>query len=494
MTFLRPRHNRRIALAAVALGAILAGCRAATSLAPTEAHPVARAEATGLAVRLSVAPAARQAQAVVSQVSQVWLQAASGSVVEGTASIAGPFVGGQTYTATLPTLPPGPILVLARALDSSGGDIGDATISAIIASQLVATASLNLVLDPNYSLPLAPGSLEATVSLTDGGTVSVTPVLSSPPGSVVTLAGNGTDGLVNGASGSAEFGDSFGIAVAASGDLYVSDTFNNVIRLVRNGVVSTYAGNGTAGHVDGAASSAEFDQPDGIALLPDGSLAVAEWSNKDIRIISPSGTVSTLAGSSAGLGGPEGVAYDPVTGDLVVADWGVDNAIMQVTLTGTVTTIAGSATSGWANGATSSATFDGPSGVAVDATGDLFVTDYDNNLIREIVPSGTVSTLAGNLLAGFGDGQGSAASFNKPWGIAVNSAGDVFVADEDNHCLRKIDPAGNVTTAAGSGAWTWPPDGVGLNSSFWYPVGLTIDASGNLYEIGGDAMVRKITF
>jgi sugar lactone lactonase YvrE len=198
-------------------------------------------------------------------------------------------------------------------------------------------------------------------------------------------------------------------------------------------------------------------------------------------------TVSTLAGSgnpgsangfgnTASFNVPLAIAVD-AAGNVYVADLG-NNMIRKINSNGIVTTLAGSGATGSANGTGTAASFSAPNGVAVDAAGNVYVADYGNNLIRKITPDGVVTTLAGSGLAGAANGTGTAASFWAPAGIAVDAAGNVYVADYGNNLIRKINPDRVVTTFAGA-------DGVGY---FKGPTGVTVDAGGNVYvaDFGND--------
>ncbi|MBS1525241.1 MAG: hypothetical protein JST19_06320 [Bacteroidetes bacterium] len=281
----------------------------------------------------------------------------------------------------------------------------------------------------------------------------------SPALAVSTFAGTpGIAGFTNGADTSASFNKPFGVAADSLGNLYVADAGNNVIRMITAaGVVSTFAGTGTAGAADGT-DTASFNTPLGVAVDKTGNVYVADYENHIIRRISPAGVVGTLAGK-AGVPGasdgldtaarfnlPEAVAVD-AAGNVYVADNG-NNAIRKVTPAGQVTTLAGNGSVGAANGSGNSASFNSPFGIAVDATGNVYVADAGNNMIRKITPSGAVSTLAGRTAVGAGDGVGTAATFNTPSGIAVDAAGNVYVADENNNLIRKITQSGTVTTLA----------------------------------------------
>ena len=268
---------------------------------------------------------------------------------------------------------------------------------------------------------------------------------------VTTLAGSTTPGNVDGTGSAAAFHNPAGVAVNAAGDIYVADSANNEIREVTPaGVVTTLAGSTTAGSTDGTGSAASFNAPEGVAVNSAGDIYVADSGNNEIRMITPAGVVSTLAGSTTagaanGTGSaasfyhPTGVAVN-AAGDIYVADAG-NNEIREVTPAGVVTTLAGSTAAGDANGTGSAASFSSPLGVAVDASGTVFVTDSLNNEIRAVTGAGVVTTLAGSPVAGSANGTGSAASFNVPFGITVvQSSGVLYVGDFANSEIRQISP------------------------------------------------------
>lgn len=270
-----------------------------------------------------------------------------------------------------------------------------------------------------------------------------------------------------------------------------------------SGVVTTFAGSGSTGAANGSGSAASFNNPNGVAVDAAGNVYVADKGNNEIRKITPAGAVSTLSGTltsgssntstigvSALFNGPTGVAADAV-GNIYVADFG-NNLIRKIAPTGAVTTLAGSTKSGSTNGIGTSALFNGPAGVAVDALGNVYVADFANNLIREITPAGVVTTLAGSGKAGSANGSGTAASFNGPRSVAVDVIGNVYVADANNNLIRKIDPTGVVTTLAGSGA-KGNASGSAATASFNYPSGVAVDAAGNVYVADAlNNLVRKI--
>jgi hypothetical protein len=357
------------------------------------------------------------------------------------------------------------------------------------------------------------------------------------PYTFITLAGEaGRLGSTDGTGGAARFGavasyflefwGPGGVAVDSAGNVYVADTRNNTIRkMTPAGVVTTLAGLAqtdtdgypVSGSADGTGSAARFNNPYGVAVDSAGNVYVADTDNYTIRKVTPAGVVTTLAGqpgtfgsadgtgSAARFNHPTGIAADGA-GNLYVADYGT---IRKVAPVGVVTTLAGSAGNfGSMDGTGSAARFWGPSGVAVDSAGNVYVADSADSTIRKVTPAGVVTTLAGGTF-GSADGTGSAVQFNYPSAVAVDSAGNVYVADTDNDTIRKVTPAAVVTTLAGLagygnwgsadgtgsaarfGAITAPP-GAGSDHVFFGPGGVAVDDAGNLYVADtGNNTIRK---
>jgi sugar lactone lactonase YvrE len=364
-------------------------------------------------------------------------------------------------------------------------------------------------------------------------------------GSASNFSGSGAVGSANSTAGFASFNMPQGIVIDSNGSLFVADSGNNKIRMVTNtGNASTFAGGGTnavgvaAGYADLNGSNALFNSPKGITIDGSGNLYVSDTGNNRIRKIDPSHNVTTIAGSgaagavdstgtNASFKNPRGIIRDS-SGNLYVADQG-NRKIRKISTSGVVTTIAGSGPD--ANGNGTSARFYAPYGVGADINGNVFVADTNNNLIRKIDPAGNVTTFAGST-AGFADGTGTNAKVSTPRAIGADNIGNVYVSDVGNNKIRKISPAGVVTTLAGTFTLAYGvavgndgtvyvsdtndqrikkivgntvttiagngtagfADGTGTNAKFSSPFGIAVDSSGNLF-VGdaGNNRVRKIT-
>ena len=295
------------------------------------------------------------------------------------------------------------------------------------------------------------------------------------------------------------------MAVDTAGNVYVADSENHLIRKISPaGDVSTLAGSGANGANNATGTAATFRFPTGVAVDTAGNVYVADLSNHLIRKITPTGTVSTLAGN-AGISGAinatgtaasfdtlHGVAVD-TAGNVYVAD-SENHLIRKISPAGDVSTLAGSGANGANNATGTAATFRFPTGVAVDTAGNVYVADLSNHLIRKITPTGVVTTLAGTVgVFGSADGNGTNATFNLPAGVAVDTAGNVYVADSSNQLIRKISPAGDVTTLAGTAGATGSTNGTGAAARFNNPLGVAVNTDDNVYVADGlNHLIRKI--
>ena len=281
----------------------------------------------------------------------------------------------------------------------------------------------------------------------------------TPAGLVSTLAGlNNTPGSQNGTGAAARFNHPEGVGVDLSSNIYVADQYNHTIRKITPaGAVSTLAGlAGNPGSIDGTGNGARFNNPSSVATDAAGNVYVADFGNNTIRKITPAGVVTTLAGLAGATGSvngngnaarfyaPYGVAVDS-SANVYVAEV-YNNDIRKITPTGDVTTLAGlpqfdffgNSIGGSTDGPGSSARFNGPNAVAVDSSNNVYVADSSNFTIRKITPGGAVSTVGGlALVSGSADGTGSAARFNLPYGIAVDGDSNLYVADFGNNNVRK---------------------------------------------------------
>ena len=336
-------------------------------------------------------------------------------------------------------------------------------------------------------------------------------------GIITTIVGDGNPGYSgdNGQASAAELNNPFCVALDGLGNLYISDYNNNVIRKVAAGtnVISTVAGNGSLGYSGdgGQAANAQLNNPYGLVLDGSGNLYIADTYNNCIRkVTAATGVISTIAGNGtlgfSGDGGaattaelnyPYGIALDG-SGNLYIAD--VYNNRIREVAGGIITTVAGGATGSVGDGsAATNALLSAPAGVAVDGAGNLYIADHDNHRVRKVAAgTGIISTVAGTGTAGnSGDGSlATAAQLNTPSGVALDGSGNLYIADESNNNIRKVTvSSGNITTIAGSGAAGFSGDGhAGTTAQLSAPLGIAIDGSGNFYiAYENNNRIRKIT-
>jgi len=330
-------------------------------------------------------------------------------------------------------------------------------------------------------------------------------------GVVTTFAGNpGSSGFADGLGNAARFASPYGLALDAAGNLYVSEIGNHTIRKITStGAVSTLAGSpGDPGSFDGAGTTALFNAPTGLVVDPGGTVYVCDSLNHTIRRITSAGVVTTLAGNASAVAGgyadgtgpaarfskPNGISRD-AAGNLLVLD-SVNHLIRRVSLGGVVTTLAGlPASNGAVDAIGDDARFNSPFDVAVDAGGVVYVADRLNHTIRKIAPGGVVTTFAGAAaIQGFADGVGTNARFSRPAGVAVDTAGNLYVADTLNHVIRRITSSGVVTTFAGSAGEPGATNGTGGAARFRQPSDVAVDANGTLYVADtGNELIRRIS-
>ena len=337
-----------------------------------------------------------------------------------------------------------------------------------------------------------------------------------PSGIITTVAGNGTLRFSGDGSPatSASLSGPNGVALDGAGNLFIGYQFNNRIRKVdTSGIITTVAGDGFGGFSGdgGPATSASLREPFGVALDGAGNLFIADRRNHRIRKVDTSGIITTVAGigsfgfsgdggpaTSASLANPAGVALD-AAGNLFIAD-GSNNRVRKVDTSGIITTVAGNGSSGFSGdgGPATSANLGTPFGVALDGSGNLFISVQGNQRIRQVDASRIITTVAGNGISGFsGDGgPATSASLSFPHGVALDGSGNLFIADSINERIRKVDTSGIITTVAGDGSFAFSADGgPATSASLAFPAGVAVDGTGNLFIADFENFrVRKVGF
>ncbi len=350
------------------------------------------------------------------------------------------------------------------------------------------------------------GAGTGPVTLTTRGETATGPVFTYIPTiTVSTLAGDGTAGFSDGTGNNARFNQPSDIAIDDAGNLFVTDWENHAIRQVTpGGTVSTYAGNGQQGYNDANGQQALFNEPFGIDITQDGTLYVTDFNNQRVRIINTSQDVTTL--TVTGPNGPEdaifsypgNVALDETNNRIYVseipssAQQGSNNRIMLVQ-GDTLSVLAGSSNSGFADGQGENALFNFPVGIILDENADILVADGLNHSIRKVTPEGEVTTVSGNGTPGLVNGDLSEARYDLPFDLFLTSSGIIYLAEAGNYIIRKIDTNDTVTTFAGDGTQGYT-DGDASTAQFNTPYGVAVDADGDIYV--ADVMnhvIRKIT-
>jgi len=355
------------------------------------------------------------------------------------------------------------------------------------------------------TLAMNGDEFQCLVSNSQGSAMSASAgVLTVTTAGVTTLAGwPGDAGSIDGTGWAARFSYPGGVSTDSSGVVYVADSYNNTVRRITpEGTVTTLAGTpGMSGSADGGPGIALFNGDGGVAADTQGNLYVADSGNYTIRkIVLSSGAVSTVAGAagvpdhidgpgaSARFMDPENLAVDSA-GNIYVAD-GLGNTIRKITPAGSVSTLAGSGVAGYASGSGVAALFDDPMGIAVDSAGNVYVADTGNDCIRKIASGAAVSVLVGQATQ---KGSGYY-NLNAPAGVAVDSSGNVYVADSGNDLIREASPAGTAVTIAGSAGIKENVDATPLDACFWIPGDLAVDSSGTIYIADtGNMTIRRLT-
>jgi uncharacterized protein (TIGR03437 family) len=336
---------------------------------------------------------------------------------------------------------------------------------------------------------------------------------------ITTVAGGGSPTSGNGDGGpatSAYIGEPIGLLLDAAGNLYIADAFNAVRKVSPSGIISTIAGSyqlsGFSGD-GGPATKAALFSPAALALDGSGNLYIADLGNNRVRKVSPGGIITTVAGggtpasgigdggpaANAALFGPAGLALD-ASGNLFVSEGGIGGSrVRKISANGTISTVAGNGTFAFSGdgGPASSAAINEPVGIALDAAGNLYIADTSNFRIRKVSTSGIITTIAGNGTLTFsGDGgPATSAGVGEPTGITVDTAGNVYFTDPGYERVRMIDPAGVITTIAGNGQSGVSGDGGPATSAeLAEPWAIIMGAGGKLYDAdGGGARVRLLT-
>ena len=309
---------------------------------------------------------------------------------------------------------------------------------------------------------------------------------------IYTVAGNGTPGFSGdtGPATRAQLNGPTGLAITNDNQMFVADFVNFRVRKIASGVITTFAGTGNGD--GGPAASAFLNFPEGLAVDNTGNVVIADTANFAARRVSPSGSIASFGQL---FGSPFGVAADSA-GNFYVTD--SEPLLLKVTPSGVTSISAGNGLDGYSgdNGPATSASLSAPTGVAVDGSGNTYVTDFNHSRVRKIAPSETITTIAGNGNFRFSGDNGPALSAGlDPYDVAADGKGNLYVVDQSNNRIRKIAPDGTITTVAGTGAFGYSGDGgLATSARLAFPTGVAVDSSGNLYIAdNGNSVVRRVT-
>ena len=399
--------------------------------------------------------------------------------------------------------------------DSANAAIREVTVSTGIITTIVGNAAIGDTGDTGpatsashqYALRFMVDS-SGNIYFAENGDSKIRKVTVST-GIITTVVGNGTNGYSGDGSTAtkAELNFPTGVALDSSGNIYIADSLNRRIRKVSGNTISTIGGNGVLSYSGdgGPATSAQLNTPQAVAVDSSGNFYIADTFNNVVRKVSTAGIITTIAGNgtagyggdgsaatSAQLNGPQGVAVDS-SGNVYVCD--TQNARVRKISGGTISTVAGNGTPGYGgdSGPATAAQLNVPVNLAVDAAGNLYIADFTNNRVRK-VSGGTITTVAGNGLSGYsGDGlQATSAQLTGPTDVAVDTAGNLYIADSGNNAVRRVS-GGIVTTVAGNGIPGVSGDyGLATSAEVGDPMGVAVDSQGNLYIANGSAVIRKV--
>lgn len=331
---------------------------------------------------------------------------------------------------------------------------------------------------------------------------------------ITTIAGDGFGGYSGdgGPASVARLNTPYGIFADASGNIYIPDGGNRCIRKISSsGVITTVAGTGILGHTGdgGPATAAQMHEPTCVCLDGAGNMYIADQYNNCIRKVNAAGIISTFAGTTvggySGDGGPATAAklnypYSVIadaTGNVYIADR-LNNRIRKVDLSGTITTVVGTGTTGYTGdgGPATAATLFQPVSLCLSPGGDMYVTDWGNKRVRKINPAGIISTFAGNGTPTFVEGVAAVSSgLDYPYGVSIDCGGNVYIADFTNYRVVRVNTSGIVNSIAGNGTFGYSGDGGAATAAqLYYPIALSLDAAGDmLVSDQGNNVIRKIT-